>query len=144
MIYCEHYMDKKKNPRGGPAAVADLIKGLDPDHQTRLLENVAKRNPQLVVQVKELLFTWKDLPSLADTLVQKLLNETPRVSLILALRGASPEIQKKVSSNLSTRAWSALQDEIEAIGPQRKTDVQLARTQICERAHALLKGKPKA
>lgn len=130
-----------KSPLGGPAAVADLIKGLDPDHQKRLLENVAKRDPALVAQVRELLFTWDEIIELDDLLVQQLLRETPRATLLMALRGIDEKMQAKISKNLSVRAWTALQDEIEAMGPQKKTDIDLARAVICERAQSLLKGK---
>jgi flagellar motor switch protein FliG len=128
---------KGKNPLGGPAAVADLIKGLDPDHQKRLLENVAKRDPALVAQVREMLFTWDEIVILDDLILQRLLRETPRTTLIVALRGAAEPILTKISKNLSSRAWAALQDEIEAIGPQKKNDVDQARTLICNRVQVL-------
>jgi flagellar motor switch protein FliG len=55
----------------------------------------------------------------------------------LALKGASEELRTKILGNLSQRAASMLQEEMQYLGPVRVSDVETAQQQIVDAVRRL-------
>jgi flagellar motor switch protein FliG len=53
-----------------------------------------------------------------------LLREIQSESLIVALKGATPELREKIFKNMSQRAAEMLRDDLEAKGPVRLSEVE--------------------
>ena len=72
------------------------------------------------------------LPALLvdDRGFQKLLRKIETVELAVALKAASEEVKEKVFRNMSERAGSMLQEEMEDLGPVRMKEVSDAQQAI--------------
>ena len=80
---------------------------------------------------------FENLIDLDDRGIQALNREITSDLLIIALKGAEPELQDKIFRNMSKRAAELLGDDLEAKGPVRITEVEEAQKQIVATARKL-------
>jgi len=119
-------------------AVLEMLEGLTVDERKNLLARVAQRDPRLAREIEERIYSFEMIVRLDAAELQKLLRETPRPTLALALRSASEEIQAAVFGNLSVRAADELREEIRVSGPRKLSDVRAAQAAIAELARKYL------
>ncbi|MCE9602293.1 MAG: flagellar motor switch protein FliG [Gemmatimonadetes bacterium] len=115
---------------GGPQAVAAILALVPGSAEKSLLEGVSHRDAALAQQIRDLMFVFEDVAKLDDKSVQRLLREVEVKTLALALKGASEPLTKKIMGGMSSRAVSSLQEEIENLGPQRRSDIEKAQAAI--------------
>lgn len=115
---------------GGPAAVAAVLNLVAPSLEKIILDGVTLKDAVLAEQIKNLMFVFEDLVSLDERSLTRLLREVDSKELALALKQASNEVRNKIMGSMSQRAVAALKEEIEMLGPSRKTDVEKAQTNI--------------
>ena len=72
------------------------------------------------------------LTNLDGRSLQKWLREVSSDELAKALKGASQEVQNKVFRNMSRRAGTMLQEDMEFMGPIRKSDVLESQRKLIE------------
>jgi flagellar motor switch protein FliG len=96
-------------------SVLDYIRGTDNDLAQKILDNM---------------FTFDDLERLDDKGIQSLLREIQTESLVIALKGATPELREKVFKNMSTRAAEALREDLESRGPVRVAEVEAEQKEL--------------
>jgi flagellar motor switch protein FliG len=70
------------------------------------------------------MFTFDDLEKLDDKGIQALMKEVQSESLVVALKGATPELKEKILRNMSTRAAESLREDLESRGPVRLAEVE--------------------
>jgi flagellar motor switch protein FliG len=122
---------------GGVASVAEILNVSDRQTERSLLENLAQEDPDLVEEIRRLMFVFEDLLKLDDKAVQKLLKEVDNSQWATALKGASAEISEKIFSNLSQRAAETLREDMEYLGPVRVSDVEAMQQQIVDAVRRL-------
>lgn len=125
---------------GGPAAVAAILNLVPSTLEKEVLDLVAEKDPDLSVQIKNLMFVFEDLTSLDDKSLQRVLKEVDSKQLALALKGASPELKTKILQTMSQRAVAALNEEIEFLGPVKLRDVEAAQTDVVAKVRELEEG----
>ena len=76
------------------------------------------------------LFTFDDLMRVDDRGIQALLKEVQSESLVIALKGAKPELRERVMKNMSTRAAETLKEELDARGPVRVAEVEAEQKEL--------------
>jgi flagellar motor switch protein FliG len=76
------------------------------------------------------MFVFDNLNDLDDRSIQLLLREVQSESLIIALKGTTPELREKVFKNMSQRAAEMLRDDLEAKGPVRLSEVEAEQKEI--------------
>jgi flagellar motor switch protein FliG len=76
------------------------------------------------------MFVFENLNDLDDRSIQLLLREIQSDSLILAMKGASPELREKIFKNMSQRAAEMLREDLEARGPVRVSEVESEQKEI--------------
>ena len=72
------------------------------------------------------------LLELDDRSIQKLLRELEQEDLAKALKGTDTEVQNKIFRNMSQRAATMLREDMEFMGPVRKSDVLETQKKIIE------------
>ena len=110
---------------GGKAA-SEVIGGQDALFMSAMQENAAslfEQNPLLSLNLEHFLVSMEILTQIDDRSVQKWLREVDQTELAKAMKGASQEVQGKVFRNMSRRASAMLQEDMEFMGPVRKSDV---------------------
>ncbi len=115
---------------GGVTAVADILNSVSKDAEEAILGAIEEADADIVAQIKEGMFIFENLLAVTDRDTQTLMRELSNEDLILALKGASEEMQDKIFRNMSSRAAELLKDDLEAKGPVRLTEVEEAQRSI--------------
>ena len=122
---------------GGVQAVAQILNVTDRMTNKGILENLQEDDPELVEQIKRLMFTFDDLSKLDDKSIRALLKEVENNQWAMALKGASEELKQKIMGNLSQRAAATLQEDMEYLGPVRVSDVEAMQQVIVDTVRRL-------
>ena len=130
-------LDQRGGSAGGAAATAKLINLTGGEKEREILEQLEGRDPETTGQIKALMFVFEDLLLVDGKGIQRILREVDTKELALALKAASEELKKHIKSNMSERAGSALDEEIELLGPVRVRDVEAAHAHIIEAVRQL-------
>ncbi len=115
---------------GGPAAVAKVLTLASGSVEKAVIESITQRSHELAQQITNLMFAFEDLTTLDGKSMQRILRDVDSKELALALKAASDELKQHIMKNMSERAASALQEEMEYLGPVRVKDVEAAQTRI--------------
>ncbi len=125
-------------PQQGHERVARIFDRLDARAEQTFLAALENAEPGAGERVRALMFTFDDLATLDAGGLQTLLSSIDRDLLALALKGANPEVEQAFFANLTQRAGDVLRDEVAALGPVRRSDVEAARTEIADFARTLI------
>jgi len=117
---------------GGVSAVAEILNVTDRTTERNLLESLAQVNPNLVDEIRRLMFVFEDINNLRDKDVQTVLKNVESAQWAMALKGASEELKKKILGNMSQRASQMLSEEMDYLGPVRLADVESVQQQIVD------------
>jgi flagellar motor switch protein FliG len=125
------------NAFGGPKFTATILAQVDRGLEESLLGGLREADSALAEVIEQLMFTFDDLAGVDDRGLQALLREVSGPSLATALRGADPRMRERVFANMSKRAAEILKDDMEAKGPVRLSEVDLAQKEIIATARRL-------
>lgn len=117
---------------GGVEAVAEILNLTDRTTEKGILETLDQDDPELVEQIRRLMFVFEDILLVNDRGVQAFLKEVETPDLVLALRTATDELKEKIFSNMSERAAQNIKEEMEYMGPVRLNDVEMAQQKIVD------------
>jgi len=115
---------------GGIETAAGILKRVDRSIRNRIINTWHEDDHQLSAEIMRRLFTFDEIVMLSDRDLQKVFREVDSCELAKALRTANAEAQNKVFNNLSKRAGSMLREDMEYMGPLRKSDVEDAQRKI--------------
>ncbi len=117
---------------GGVPAVAEILNMAGRATEKAILEGLEEEDPQLVEEIRRLMFVFEDIIRVNDKGIQAVLKEIENETLSLALKTASDELKEKIFSNMSERAAALIKEEMEYMGPVRVSDVEGAQQQIVD------------
>jgi flagellar motor switch protein FliG len=117
---------------GGVERLAEMLNWADRATEKNILENLAEEDPELVDQIRRLMFVFEDLILVNDKGIQAMLKEVDNHELALALKTASDTLKAKIFNNMSERASSLIKEEMEYMGPVRISDVEAAQQNIVD------------
>ncbi len=115
---------------GGLKKVAEILNHADKAVEAQIMDSIHKEDPTLAAGIQQLMFVFDDIVSLDDKAVQEILREIDVKMLAKALRGAGEEVQEKIFKNMSQRAVQVLQEDMEALGPTRLSEVEESQMEI--------------
>lgn len=115
---------------GGVESIAQMLNVTDKASEEELLEALEERDADLAEEVRQLMFTFDDLVKIDDRGIQEIIKGVPNDKWMLALKTASQEVKDLVFNNMSTRAAEMLQDDMEAMGAVKLSDVEAAQYEI--------------
>lgn len=122
---------------GGVKAAAKIMNFTKTDMETRILNEIKKRDRDLMIEIQDNMFVFENLGGSDDRSLQTLLRSVDQDVLVIAMKGADQALQDKLLGCMSTRAAANIRDEMEALGPVRLTEVQEAQKQIINVARKL-------
>ena len=114
----------RKTSLGGVKPAAEIINMMGGSIETAVLDYIREADNELAQKIMDNMFTFDDLEKLEDKAIQTLMKEVQSESLVIALKGATPEMREKVFRNMSTRAAETLREDLEARGPVRVSEVE--------------------
>ena len=115
---------------GGVQAAAKIMNFCKQDMEGRIMKDILKADKSLMQGIQDNMFVFETLLLSDDKSLQTLLRAVDDELIILALKGADDELRSKLFGCMSQRAAANIQDEMEALGPVRLTEVQEAQKQI--------------
>ncbi|MCW5753485.1 MAG: flagellar motor switch protein FliG [Phycisphaeraceae bacterium] len=117
---------------GGVPTVAEILNLADRATEKSILEGLEADDPDLVEQIRRLMFVFEDIKLVNDKGIQAVLKEIDNSELALALKTASEELKSKIFKNMSERASQLIKEDMEYMGPVRISDVEAAQQRIVD------------
>ncbi len=127
----------KASSVGGVKVAASIMNMMDASAEQQLMEWVREEDEALGQKIEDLMFVFDNLADMDDRSMQRLLRECQNDQLVLALKGAEKQVKDKIFANMSQRAAEMLQDDLEAAGPAKLSDVNAAQKEILASARKL-------
>lgn len=121
----------------GLARLVDMLNLASRDTERELMQSIAAADPVLAEKIREALFVFDDVAKLDDRAIQQVLKGIDSKDLATALKNAGAEVTEAIMRNLSERARTNLQEEIEFLKNVRGSDIAEARSKIVKVVRAL-------
>ncbi len=122
---------------GGVQPIAEMLNVMDKTSEQNIMARVEEKDPQLAEEIRKLMFVFEDLVYIDDRGMQMVLKEVPNDKLVIALKTAPEEIREKIFRNISKRAADLLREDLEAMGPTKLSDVEVAQQEMINIAKKL-------
>lgn len=122
--------EMKRQPSGGPRAVAEIFNQLDSGLSTEILAQIGEQSPELMDSIRQKMFVFDDLMALDANGVKELLSRADRRQLTTALKGTSEELRQHLLKGMSQRGAAMLLEDMEALGPVKIREVEAAQQAI--------------
>ena len=120
----------KKAAMGGVRHAAEILNFVGAAAETAVLDNVREYDPDLAQKILDEMFVFENIMDIDDRGIQTLLREVQSDSLVVALKGAAPELREKIFKNMSQRAAEMLREDLDAKGPVRLSEVEAEQKEI--------------
>lgn len=117
---------------GGAGSVAEILNLAGRAAERSILEALEAQTPDLVEDIRRLMFVFEDILRVNDKGIQSVLKEIDNQELALALKTASDDLKDKIFKNMSERAATLIREEMEFMGPVRVSDVEAAQKKIVD------------
>jgi flagellar motor switch protein FliG len=117
---------------GGVEAVAEMLNVSDRATERTLLDSLAQDDPELVDEIRRLMFVFEDIGRFSDKDIQTVLKNVETSQWAMALKGASDALKEKVLKNMSERAAETLREEMEYLGPAKRSVVEAKQQEIVD------------
>ncbi|MDD2544923.1 MAG: flagellar motor switch protein FliG [Burkholderiaceae bacterium] len=127
----------RKSSLGGIKAAAEIINLLGSNVDAVVLESIRGYDADLAQKIMDKMFVFDDISKLDNKSIQTVLKEVASETLIVALKGAAPELREKFLSNMSSRAAEALREDLESRGPMRLSEVEAQQKEILKTVRRL-------
>jgi flagellar motor switch protein FliG len=125
-------MSQDLRKTGGVETIAEILNLADRSTEKTILESMEEEDPELVEQIRRLMFVFEDILLVNDKGIQSVLREVDTQELALALRNASEDLKNKIFTNMSERAAELVREEMEYMGPVRLSDIEAAQQRIVD------------
>ena len=114
----------RKSQLGGVKSAAEILNMMGSSVETNVLDFIRESDSDLAQKIMDNMFTFDDMIKLDDKAIQMVLKEVQAESLVISLKGATPELRERIFKNMSSRAAETLREDLETRGPVKVTDVE--------------------
>jgi flagellar motor switch protein FliG len=115
---------------GGVETVAEILNQLDHNTENNIFSVLEEMDAELAEGIRQKMFVFEDIAGIDNRGIQTILKEITNEELALALKTASDTLKSLILKNMSARAAEMLQDDMEAMGPVKLSDVENAQQSI--------------
>ena len=127
----------RKSSLGGVKTAAEIINLLGSGTDAVVLDAIRQHDIDLAQKIMDKMFIFDDLAKLDGRAIQTVLREVASETLVVALKGAQPEVRDKILANMSTRAAEAMREDLESRGPMRLSEVEAQQKEILKTVRRL-------
>jgi flagellar motor switch protein FliG len=127
----------KTSSLGGAKVAANIMNFIESTKQNSVIDIIRKTDEQLSEKIQDLMFVFDNLIDVDDRGMQELLRTVASDKLLLAMKGAEPELREKIFKNMSQRAAETMREDLESKGPVKLSDVESAQKEILTTARKL-------
>ncbi len=129
--------DQTKRSDTGFKNLADVMNRLEPTAARQILETIETEEPNLAVNIRDMMFTFENFLEVPEPDLRELMNSVDKKTLMVALKGASEDLRTHIYRTMSSRAVEIMMEDSEMMGPVRSKDVAKAQSEIVAIARKL-------
>jgi flagellar motor switch protein FliG len=129
--------EQSRPANSGFGNVAELMNRLDSVTAREILDVIEKEEPELAINIRDLMFTFEDFLGVPEPQIRDLMASIDKKTLMIALKGASEEVRSRFYRTMSSRAVEMMKEDSEMTGPVRGKDVSKAQAEIVAIARKL-------
>ncbi len=124
----------------GVQLLVDILDNADDATERRILDTLRTSNPSMMRRVKEIYFTFEDIPRLPPALIKDAVREMDPVRLAMALRGTDQGLDDMILDALTERRRALVMDGIEELEgrPPESQAIGDARRELVGRIRTLI------
>jgi len=122
---------------GGIKVTAEMMNILDRSVEQAIMEKIGEVDPSTAEEIQQSMFVFEDLLNVDDRAIRTLLRHVSNDQLALALKAASDALKGKLLGNISERAAEIIREDMEAMGPVKRSAVEKAQQEIVRTARKL-------
>ncbi len=115
---------------GGINYIADVLNKVDRSTEKNIFDELTKRDPDLVTEIRQKMFVFEDIQTLDSTSIQRFVRDVDPKDLAIAIKGSNPEVTAVLYANMPQRMKETVQSEIEYLNNVRLRDVEEAQQTI--------------
>ncbi len=116
---------------GGIDSVVQILNAVDRGTEKHIMETLESDDMELSDEIKKKMFVFEDILTLDNKTIQIILRqEIDNKELAIALKGSSKDVQDLIFNNLSKRLSAMIQEDMDYMGPVRRSDVEEAQQKI--------------
>ncbi|QHI97945.1 flagellar motor switch protein FliG [Xylophilus rhododendri] len=120
----------RKTSLGGIKTAAEIVNLMGTAVEAPLMDAIRGYDADLAQKIMDKMFVFDDVGKLDGKAIQLLLKEIASETLVVALKGAAPELREKFLANMSSRAAEAMREDLESRGPMRLSEVEAQQKEI--------------
>lgn len=122
---------------GGVDRTARVLGRMSRTDNGLILEALSDKDPDLADSLRRRMIVFEDLSGLNNMAIQVVLKQVDRDDLVVALKGASTQLQDMFLANVSSRAADDIREEMEIMGPVPRSRIRAAQERITAAALTL-------
>ncbi len=115
---------------GGVDSIVEILNTIDRTTERSIMESLEEDDPELAEEIRKKMFVFDDIVMLDDGSIQRVLKEIDQQDLTKALKAVDDEVKEKIFRNMTKRAASMLEEDIQFMGPVRMSDVEEVQQKI--------------
>ncbi|MFV0502706.1 MAG: flagellar motor switch protein FliG [Lachnospirales bacterium] len=116
---------------GGIDSVVDILNSVDRTTEKHIMESLELEDVDLAYEIKKKMFVFEDILNLDNRTIQVILRQDiDNKELAIALKGSSEDVRELIFSNLSKRLAAMIKEDMDFMGPVRRSDVEEAQQKI--------------
>lgn len=117
---------------GGIDSVVEILSAVDRSTEKNIMDTLESEDYELSDEIRKKMFVFEDILALGSRDIQLVLrqDDIDNKELAIALKGSSQDVQDLIFGNLSKRLASMIKEDMEFMGPVRKSDVEEAQQKI--------------
>ncbi len=117
---------------GGTKSLAAILNRLNVNLSKEILEQIDRKDSDVAIEIKRLMFLFEDIIQIQDKDIQKILKEVDRKDLALALKVTDEKLRNKIFANMSERAAELLKEELQYMGMVKLKEVEASQGKIID------------
>lgn len=125
-----HAPSRPLESKSGAESLASLLNNTGKEMEQTIIERLREVDSELAEKVQALMFVFEDIATLDDRSIQAILKDVETTDLATAMKGVAANVTDVIFRNLSKRAGEALSEEIDLMGPIRRSEVEEARARV--------------
>lgn len=127
--WLSHRLRGEETERDGTGMVADLLSRMSPAAREEVESGLSENSPQLLEQLRAEQLDMNDLARLAGESRTRFFKAVPGRTLLLALKGADPDLVEELLANMPETAARRLREDIETLGAVKVADIESAQAE---------------
>ncbi|OTA21077.1 flagellar motor protein [Xenorhabdus beddingii] len=120
----------KRSKMGGVRTAAEIINLMKSQQEEGVIDAVRTYDNELAQKIIDEMFLFENLIGVDDRSIQRLLQEVPTDSLLVALKGCDQALRDHFLNNMSQRAAEIMRDDLANRGPVRMSQVEAEQKSI--------------